>query len=170
MTREDFQRLKQGASKTMLANMERAMREALPATAPPEWSVLHSGNQSEKERPKPGIRIPKKREPNKTEAEYRWKLYGEFGHPGGPWEIKYEAISFKLPGGLYSPDWSVWRGNELILVVETKGAYRLHSAGASHRAFKEAAAAWPAIRFRYARKNKDGTWQTTELNTNTPKK
>jgi len=114
---------------------------------------------------KPGIRVPKKREPNKTEEDYSWELFSEFGNClGGTWSVKYEAITFKLSGGNYTPDWTVWRNAELVLVVECKGPYRLGSASASHRAFKEAASAWPLIAFRYAKQNKDKTWEVTELN------
>lgn len=108
---------------------------------------------------KPGIRLPKPVKMSKVEDEYGRILITEFAcHV-----LKYEAITLRLAGGNYTPDWTVWLGDRLLLCVECKGAYRLGSAGRSHMAFKAAIAAWPHIKFRFAQKSKDG-WQTVEAN------
>jgi hypothetical protein len=117
------------------------------------------GNQVVNDKPKgPAIRLPKPKKMTKAEEEYGRILQIEFAAGG---EVKFEAISFKLDGGVYSPDFSVWDGPRLLLCVEVKGSYRLHSAGRSHMAFKAARAAWPNIRWRFAQASKDG-WRTVE--------
>lgn len=99
------------------------------------------------------IRLPKPLKMSGAEAEYERVLMTQF-EPKMGFEIKFEAISFRLPGGSrYTPDFSVWYKTELHLLVEVKGSYRLGSAGRSHLAFKEAIAAFPHLRFRYAAKN-----------------
>jgi hypothetical protein len=101
---------------------------------------------------KPAIRLPKATKMSKPEAEYERILRMEFPTA----EVKREAISFKLDGGNYTPDFTVWQGSILVLAVEVKGAYRLHSAGRSHFAYKTAKAAWPHVRFRFAQREKNG--------------
>jgi len=99
----------------------------------------------------PQIRLPRNREPNKTEAAYGTILRFEFPES----LVCYESVTFHLPSGTrYRPDYTVWMGERLLLVVEVKGAH-IHNS-ASIRAFKEARAAWPALRFRFAQKCRDG--------------
>ena len=119
------------------------------------------GNQIVSKQPekKAAIRLPKPKTMTKAEEEYQRILEIEFVAGG---EVKFEAISFKLGGGVYTPDFTVWDGSRLLLCVEVKGSYRLHSAGRSHMAFKAARAAWPNIRWRFAHFTKDG-WMTAEL-------
>jgi len=123
-----------------------------------DFQKLHgsgAGNQDVSK--KPAIRLPKEKKMSKPEREYERILRNEFPQC----EIRHEGISFKLEGGLYTPDFTVWNGIILALVVEVKGAYRLQSAGRSHFAFKSAKAAWPHIKFRFAQCGKDG-WNITE--------
>ena len=104
------------------------------------------------------IRLPKQRKQSKAEAEYGRILQAEFIGC----EVLYEAISFRLPSGTrYCPDWTVWHKRELVLIVEVKGGFRLGSAGASARAFKECIAAFPHLAFRHAHKTGDG-WAKVE--------
>jgi len=114
---------------------------------------------------KPAIRIPKPPEPTKAEREY-WAILagGAFHEP--VYQIRYEAVTFRLKSGcLYTPDLTVWNMATLLLCIEIKGRVaRNHSASRSVLAFKTAASEWPAIRFRYAAKQKDGTWNITEIN------
>ena len=105
-----------------------------------------------------GIRLAKAPKMNKGELAYHRLLQSEF--PGR--EIRFEGISFRLTSGTrYTPDFTVWNGAELLLVVEVKGSFRLGSADRSALAFKETAAAWPFIRFRHASRA-GSEWRTTE--------
>lgn len=98
--------------------------------------------------PKPQIRIPKKAEPNKTEAFACQFLSREFPEC----DVKYEALTFRLNcGTIYCPDWTVWRGNTLLLCVEVKARW-MHR-DASKEKFKQALAEWPAIKWRFMQKN-----------------
>lgn len=110
---------------------------------------------------KPSIRLAAPVKMTKVEAEYEHILKMQFPIC----EVWYERVTFRLPGGSrYCPDFTVWENDRLVLVVETKGAFRLGSAGRSHTAFKECIAAMPDIRFRFAQKSKEG-WKTVEANT-----
>lgn len=109
---------------------------------------------------KPAIRLPKLDKMTKTEREYERILQTEFPASLG-YEVKYEAISFKLDGGLYSPDFSVWTGRMLVLCVETKGSVRLGSASRSHMAFRAARKSWPHIKWRFAQWT-GSSWTTAE--------
>lgn len=110
---------------------------------------------------KPAIRMPAPLKMTKVEVEYERILKIEFPNF---YDVRFEAITLRLPGGSrYTPDFSVWHERALLLLVETKGAYRLSSAGRSHTAFKEAIAAFPHFKFRFAQKSKDG-WKTMEAN------
>lgn len=106
---------------------------------------------------KAAIRLSKTDKMSKVEREYGRILEAEFRGL----EVRYEEFTFKLPGGNYTPDFTVWDRERLVLAVETKGAYRLGSAGRSHFAFKSAREAWPNIRFRFAQSTKDG-WVVSE--------
>lgn len=112
---------------------------------------------------KPQIRLGRDTGENKTELAYRRILESEFP-PHSGYEIKYEAISFRLPSGLYTPDYTVWRLGTVLtpvltLAVEVKGGW-IHR-DSSKSKFKEARHAWPHIRFRFAQKFKEG-WSTAE--------
>lgn len=116
---------------------------------------------------KPAIRMPRLDKMTKVEAEYGRLLSTEFY--GLSYDIRFEAITFKLPGGSrYTPDWTVWLERSLLLAVECKGAFRLGSAGRSHTAFKECIAAFPNIIFRFAQKSKDG-WSFLNSNDKIPR-
>jgi hypothetical protein len=110
---------------------------------------------------KPAIRMPKPRVPNKGEAEYGALLRKMFPYA----HIEYEAVSLRLPSGTrYTGDWSIFPPTGRMLIVEVKGSYRLGSAAASARAFKEACAAFPMIEFHHVTKQEDGSWLTTKVN------
>ena len=95
------------------------------------------------------IRVPKVRQPNKTEA--RWNA--DHGNDG-----LYEALSFKVTSGKYTPDWVYFRPDGTIACVEVKGAYAFGSQAAASAKFKEAVAAYPAVAWIWAKW--DGTcWQ-----------
>lgn len=94
----------------------------------------------------------RRREPNKTEAEYNRKFLGGRG--------QYEALAFRLPGGSrYTPDWLTVDDDGRITLHEVKGSYRHHSHGRALTAFREAAAAFPWCNWVWARRGKDGIWQ-----------
>lgn len=105
---------------------------------------------------RPQIRLPKREAMNKTEVAYLRVLQSEFPPQSG-YEIKYEAISFRLGSGIYTPDFTVWRLGTILtpvltLVVEVKGGFIKRDASLSK--FKEARAAWPHLRFRFAQRRK----------------
>jgi hypothetical protein len=105
---------------------------------------------------KPQIRIPKRREPNKTEAEFGRTLKSTIPDA----RIMYEPFTLRLPSGTrYTPDFILVRptvgGSFVMLAYEVKGPH-IHNP-ASIRAFKEAKSAFPWIVFVFAQKRK-GEW------------
>lgn len=99
---------------------------------------------------KAAIRV-KRREPNKTEAEYNRRYLGGAG--------KYEAVTLRLPGGSrYTPDWETVGADGRVTFHEVKGCYRFGSQGRAATAFRECAAAFPEFDFIWAVRNADGTW------------
>jgi len=93
----------------------------------------------------------KRREPNKTEAEYNRRFLGGLG--------KYEAISLRLPGGSrYTPDWQSVGADGRVILHEVKGSYRFGSHGRAATAFRECVAAFPEFDFVWAVRNADGSW------------
>lgn len=103
-----------------------------------------------KEGRKAAIRV-KRREPNKTEAEYNRRYLGGAG--------KYEAVTLRLPGGSrYTPDWETVGAEGRVTFHEVKGCYRFGSQGRAATAFRECAAAFPEFDFIWAVRNGDGTW------------
>lgn len=114
---------------------------------------------------KPQIRLPKKREPNKTEAE--WMQLCSIADMFKVRElILFEPWSLNLPSGTrYTPDvvrilptGANGAGME-ITCYEVKGPH-IHNERSVH-AFKEARAAFPWMRFEFAQKRESG-WTTTE--------
>jgi hypothetical protein len=103
---------------------------------------------------KVAIRV-KKRDPNKTEAEYNRRYLGGQG--------KFESVSLRLPGGSrYTPDWQSVGADGRVTFHEVKGSYRLHSQGRAATAFRECAAAFPEFNFVWAVRNADGSWSIQE--------
>jgi len=93
----------------------------------------------------------KRREPNKTEAEYNRCYLGGAG--------KYEAVSLRLPGGSrYTPDWQSVGADGRVTFHEVKGSYRFGSHGRAATAFRECVAAFPEFNFVWAVRNADGSW------------
>ncbi len=120
-----------------------------------QFQALH-GSPMAQPSVKPQIRLPKLTTANKTELAYAEILKREFIGA----RVLYEPITFRLPSGTrYTPDWIVAADERILLVVETKGAH-IHSP-ASLRAFKEARAAFPWLKFRMAQKRAEG-WTTAE--------
>jgi hypothetical protein len=97
----------------------------------------------------------KRREPNKTEAEYNRRYLGGSG--------KYESVSLRLPGGSrYTPDWQSVAADGRVTFHEVKGSYRFGSQGRAATAFRECVAAFPEFNFVWAVRNADGTWSIQE--------
>ena len=93
----------------------------------------------------------KRREPNKTEAEYNRRYLGGAG--------KYESVSLRLPGGSrYTPDWQSVGADGRVTFHEVKGSYRFGSHGRAATAFRECVAAFPEFDFVWAVRNADGSW------------
>jgi hypothetical protein len=92
-----------------------------------------------------------RREPNKTEAEYKRRYLGGLG--------KYESVSLRLPGGSrYTPDWQSVAADGRVTFHEVKGSYRFGSHGRAATAFRECAAAFPEFNFVWAVRSADGSW------------
>ena len=101
---------------------------------------------------KPQIRLPKLDKMNATEAQYERLLKAEFPMA----DVRYEAVSFRLPSGLYTPDFTVWINCQLILAVEVKGGFIKRDSSLSK--FKECRSLWRHTKWRFAQRMKDGTW------------
>ncbi len=165
MTR-NIDALRAGASPEMQRNIAKAMAGAFCPHGVGQFGYcqecIRAMQNAISAKHKPAIRIPKPREIGAAEDAYRTLLIKEFQTA----EIRYEGMSFRLnSGALYTPDFTVWEGESLILAVEVKGIIaKRHSAARSILAFKTAASEWRAIQFRYAAKQKDGSWNITEVN------
>jgi hypothetical protein len=106
---------------------------------------------------RPQIRLPKKRQMNKTEGECMRLLQSLFRASEG-YLVLYEPWSFKLPSGCrYTPDFVVMIEDRVLEVTECKGGKVLN--GHTIRAFKEARAAFPHLNFKFRQKTKEG-WAT----------
>ncbi len=103
---------------------------------------------------KPQIRLPRTRQPNKTEAE--WMEHAARLHPGRT--VLFEPFTLHIPSGRYTPDVVVITGAMVVVIYEVKGPH-IHNS-ASVRAFKEARAAFPFWHFVFCQKTKGG-WATT---------
>jgi hypothetical protein len=106
---------------------------------------------------KPSIRMPKVPEPNKNEEACRYYLSRLW--PMCDWV--FEPFKLRLNSGFYTPDWLVTLKGALVCTIECKGSYRLHSATASFRAFKEAKVLYPFAKLVMAQWN-ESTWTFTE--------
>ena len=103
--------------------------------------------------PTPQIRLPSSREPNKTELAYKGRVQDSIEFSACTW--LYEAITLRLRSGtIYTPDWTVWRGQTLVLCIEVKGAHIKRDA--SKEKFKQAIADFPHLRFEFAQLTKAG--------------
>lgn len=137
-----------------------------------EFQAMHGSGLGNQNVAKPQIRLPKIRKMNKTEASFETYLRMRW-RDGTLAKIMYEPITFRLPSGTrYTPDFMVVAGvlpeyptlseqmsqGTIMEFWEVKGAH-IHSS-ASIRAFKEARAAFPFWKFRFAQKRKDG-WTFT---------
>ena len=95
---------------------------------------------------KPSIRLPNLDGPNQTEQSLRTHLQSDY--PDASYTWRYEEVKFKLPSGtLYTPDWTVWKGNVLHVVIEVKGPH-IHNATSLEK-FKALRAAWPGVNVRF---------------------
>lgn len=129
-------------------------------TAAQFQSIYGNGNDgrgdaavSSNDTQKPQIRIPKKREPNRTEAE--WMSICE--RDNNAVHVLYEPFALRLPSGTkYTPDVVVVDALGAICCWEVKGSHIHGSGGRSKLALKEAAAAHPWLRFGFAQKIRDG--------------
>ena len=137
---------------------EQAIRLAEAARAKPGIQITADGIRDNRtpeagktQAAQPKAQAKGRGQPNKTEQEFnRLYLRGEG---------RYEAITFRLPGGSrYTPDWYL----PPTTVAEVKGAYRFGSHGRALTAWREARAQFPAFRFVWARKGEDG-WEVEGL-------
>lgn len=95
------------------------------------------------------------RQPNRLEAAFRDWLF----HCAGQ-EMRYEALSLRLPGGgRYTPDWVLIVNGAPHAVYEVKGPWESRDARIR---WQESAAAWPGISHYWATRDKAGQWTLTE--------
>ena len=87
---------------------------------------------------------------NSTEDRFNRDVLGGLG--------KYEAMTFNLPGGKYTPDFAFFTGGSVVF-CEVKGSYRLPSHGRSVFAFRSACAEYAGFLFCFAELMKDGAWK-----------
>lgn len=87
--------------------------------------------------------------PNRTEERYNRQVLCGAG--------RYEPITFRMPGGNYTPDWMTM-DDGVPTFHEVKGAYRFASQSRAVLGFKSAAAAFPFFNFVWATLRKGGTW------------
>lgn len=114
---------------------------------------------------RPQIRIPVPRKMTKTEMECERLLQSIYRADEG-YRVLYEPWTFKLPSGCrYCPDFVVMDGAKIIEVTESKGGKILNHH--TIRAFKEAKAAYPHLRFTF-RQKREGQWTSTEPPCPTP--
>lgn len=101
----------------------------------------------------PQIRMPAAVKMNQGEQAWMRVLQGRF--PAPRYVVLFEPLTFRLPSGCrYSPDLVVMEGATMVELWEVKGK-RIHN-GHAIRAFKEAVAAWPALRWGFAQKTDEG--------------
>jgi hypothetical protein len=160
--------LYEGASATVKASIKRAMAGQIDVSE--HMRRLHKERGLVRDDPpkkKPAIRMPKPQKMGSAEREYLTILEAEFPQATA---ILYEGLTLRLKSGCrYCADFTVWDRWRLLLICEVKGRIaRNHSAARSVLAFKTAASEWPAIRFRFAAKDKTGGWNVTEINASTP--
>lgn len=110
---------------------------------------------------KPQIRLPKKRKPNKTEAE--WMQWIQICKQESHIAVEFEPWSLNLPSGTrYTPDVVLVEVADVgisITCYEVKGPH-IHNERSIH-AFKEAMAAFPWMTFVFAQKRESG-WTVTD--------
>ena len=137
-------------AKIAAEDAERARRRLAVAAPIPPPAVKP---QPEKKTAATVIRAAKKREPNRTEADYNKSVLESKG--------RYEALSLRLPGGSrYTPDW-LTLDNGRVTLHEVKGSYRFGSHGRAVTAFREAVAAFPFFRFVWAVQKRKGVFEIT---------
>lgn len=94
----------------------------------------------------------RRREPNKTEARFNREILGGAG--------LYEALTFHVEGGAYTPDWLLIDPNTgAPTCFEVKGAFEYPSENRTRFAFLTCRARFPFVRFRWFRLAKHGTWR-----------
>lgn len=105
----------------------------------------------------------KAKQPNKTEASYRYEVLDRQAAAGLLASIAYEALTVRLANGhRYTPDWVCRTVAGLTICIEVKGTYRMHSHQRARLAFDQAALEWPAWRWIWAEKQTGGGWRMVE--------
>ena len=91
--------------------------------------------------------------PNNTELRFRETFLRNQN-------AQYEAITFRIHGHRYTPDW-ITQDENGITAYEIKGAYRFGSQGRSRLAFDAAKDAFPAVKFVWAT-YRDQQWEVEQ--------
>ena len=143
--------------------MREADRRALGITTLPAVGSLGGGTcEGVDGKATPSVGRPGRstKGPNKTEAEYRRMFLDP--HRANLGAVVFEGLTFRLANGhRYTPDWVYVAGGRLVC-VEVKGSYRLGSYQRARLAFDQAAVEWPGVRWIWAERCVDGTWQVTK--------
>lgn len=104
---------------------------------------------------------PKPRQPSKTELAWFHEKAEPALQANELISARYEALSFRLANGhRYTPDFVCEDAHGKLICVEVKGSYRLGSYQRARLAFDQARLEWPAIRWIWAERQKDGSWRT----------
>lgn len=95
------------------------------------------------------------REPNKTEARFNAEMLGGRG--------MYEALTFHVDGGAYTPDFlAMDPATGAPTCYEVKGSHRFPSENRARFAFLTCRARFPFVSFRWFRRTRDG-WTEEHL-------
>jgi hypothetical protein len=104
----------------------------------------------------------RRKQPNKTELDYRRRYIDPLLKAGIMTSCHYEALTFRLAAGFsYTPDW-VCRYPSRLVLIEVKGGYRFGSHNRAQVAWKPARAEWPEFEWVWAEK-KNGEWTLDDM-------
>lgn len=136
----------------------------------PERAAALLAGSTSTARPSGPMRLPAKKEMSKPEALYSMVLAAEFRTGATGYRVEFETLTLHLASGTrYTPDFTVWFGETLVLAVEVKGPIKLKSLDRATIKFKEAITSFPHIKFRHAFQDGLTGWGVQERRHNDPK-
>ena len=131
------------------AYREQALAQLRAIQAGAEPRRQDSATEPEPEAATPPRSGGRHREPNKTEARFNAEVLGGRG--------MYEALTFHVDGGAYTPDWlALDPATGAPTCYEVKGAHPFPSENRARFAFLTCRARFPFVAFRWFRRTRDG--------------